>query len=53
MFSAGELFWSTLFGFIGGVVTVLVMKLLERMGEKRHENTEKKKQPQENDERYG
>ena len=46
-----ELFVSTLFGFIGGVLTVLVFKLLEWMGEKRLENTEKKKQPQENDER--
>ena len=42
---------STLFGFIGGVLTVLVFKLLEWMGEKRLENTEKIKQPQENDER--
>ena len=51
MFSPEELFLSTLFGFIGGVLTVLVFKLLEWMGEKRLENTEKKKQPQENDER--
>ena len=51
MFSPEELFLSTLFGFIGGVLTVLVFKLLEWMGEKRLENTEKIKQPQENDER--
>ena len=51
MFSPEELFLSTLFGFIGGVLTVLVFKLLEWMGEKRRENTEKKKQPQENEER--
>ena len=47
--------------FSGGIIfeyfvwfhrlTVLVFKLLEWMGEKRLENTEKKKQPQENDER--
>ena len=43
MFSQEELFLSTLFGFIGGVLTVLVFKLLEWMGEKRRENTEKKK----------
>ena len=49
MFSPEELFLSTLFGFIGGVLTVLVFKLLEWMVEKRRENTEKKKQPQEND----
>ena len=52
MLSLEELFLSTLFGFIGGVLTVLVLKVLEWMGEKRQENTEKKKQPQENDERY-
>ena len=51
MFSPEELFLSKLFGFIGGVLIVLVFKLLEWMGEKRRENTEKKKQPQENDER--
>ena len=43
MFSPEELFLSTLFGFIGGVLTVLVFKLLEWMGEKRLENTEEKK----------
>ena len=52
MFSPEELFLSILFGFICGVVTVFVFKLLEWMEEKRRENTEKKKQPQENDERY-
>ena len=50
VFSGGVIL-SALFGFIGGVLTVLVFKLLEWMGEKRLENTEKKKQPQENEER--
>ena len=51
VFSGGVIL-SALFGFIGSVQTVLVFKLLEWMGEKRLENTEeKKKQPQENDER--
>ena len=51
MFSPEELFLSTLFGFIGGVLTVLVFKLLEWMGEKRLENTtEGKKKEKRNEE---
>ena len=52
MFSPEEFFLNALFGFLGSVLTVLVFKLLEWMGEERHEYTERKKQPQENDEGY-
>ena len=45
MFSPDELFVSTLFGFIGGVLTVLVFKLLEWMAEKRLETQRKKSSP--------
>ena len=38
---------SALFGFIGGVLTVLVFKLLEWMAEKRLENTKEKKKKKE------
>lgn len=50
MSSPNEYFWSTLFCFICSVLTVLVIKLLKWMGEKRRGNTKRKKQPQENDE---
>ena len=36
---------SALFGFIGGVLTVLVFKLLEWMAEKRLETQRKKSSP--------
>ena len=50
VFSGGVIL-SALFGFIGGVLTVLVFKLLEWMGEKRLENTtEGKKKEKRNEE---
>lgn len=51
-FHRRNFFLNALFGFINSVLIVLVLKLLEWMGEERREYTERKKQPQENDEGY-